>query len=272
RRGIWENLFRQLARNGRSTDTQMIDSTHVKAHRPAAGGKGGRKSRLLAARAEGTQEFEALANKIGYLVRQAGDVAVRSRQAGDQAGADRVPSRRENDGDDRRRLLGSQDHGSARRDNNINLALDEFGGNLRGALGSTLRPAILDRDRTTLNPAEFAQSLYKSGGPLALSRRRGRAQVPDDRQLRRLLRARAERPRSCRAAEHRDERAPLHSITSSARASRVGGISMPRAFAVVKLMTRSNFVGCSTGISPGFVPRRILSTWSAAPRNALHRT
>jgi putative transposase len=33
RRGIWENLFRELARNGRSTDTQMIDSTHVKAHR-----------------------------------------------------------------------------------------------------------------------------------------------------------------------------------------------------------------------------------------------
>jgi transposase len=53
RRGIWENLFRQLAVNGRSADTQMIDSTHVKAHRSAAGGKGGSKSRLLAARAEG---------------------------------------------------------------------------------------------------------------------------------------------------------------------------------------------------------------------------
>ena len=53
RRGIWENLFRKLAGNGRSTDTQMIDSTHVKAHRSAAGGKGGRGSRLLAARAVG---------------------------------------------------------------------------------------------------------------------------------------------------------------------------------------------------------------------------
>src|SRR5829696_4984337 len=41
RRGIWENLFRELAGNGRSNDTQMIDSTHVKAHRSAAGGKGG---------------------------------------------------------------------------------------------------------------------------------------------------------------------------------------------------------------------------------------
>jgi transposase len=39
RRGVWENLFRELAGNGRSTDTQMIDSTHVKAHRSAAGGK-----------------------------------------------------------------------------------------------------------------------------------------------------------------------------------------------------------------------------------------
>src|SRR5262245_195172 len=53
RRGIWENIFRKLAGNGRSADTQMIDSTHVKAHRSAAGGKGGSKSRLLAARAEG---------------------------------------------------------------------------------------------------------------------------------------------------------------------------------------------------------------------------
>ena len=53
RRGIWENLFRALAGSGRSTDTQMIDSTHVKAHRSAAGGKGGSKSRRWAARVEG---------------------------------------------------------------------------------------------------------------------------------------------------------------------------------------------------------------------------
>src|SRR5262245_11405191 len=51
-----------------------------------------------------------------------------------------------------------------------------------------------------------------------------------------------------------------HSITSSARASSVGGTLRPRTFAVVRLMTRSNLVGCSTGISAGFAPRRILST------------
>ena len=53
RRGIWENLFLELAGGGRATDTQMINSTHVKAHRSAAGGKRGSKSRLLVARAEG---------------------------------------------------------------------------------------------------------------------------------------------------------------------------------------------------------------------------
>ena len=57
-RGVWENLFRELAGNGRSADTQMVDSTHVKAHRSAAGGKGGSRSRLLAVRVEGvTRRF-----------------------------------------------------------------------------------------------------------------------------------------------------------------------------------------------------------------------
>ena len=46
-RGVWERLFQELARRGRSTDTQMIDSTHIKAHRSASGGKGGSKTRRL---------------------------------------------------------------------------------------------------------------------------------------------------------------------------------------------------------------------------------
>ena len=51
-----------------------------------------------------------------------------------------------------------------------------------------------------------------------------------------------------------------YSITSLARASSIGGISRPSALAVVRLMMRSNLVGCSTGMSLGFTPRRILST------------
>jgi hypothetical protein len=43
--------FRKLAGDGRSADMRIIDWTHVKAHRSAAGGKG-RRSSLLAVRPE----------------------------------------------------------------------------------------------------------------------------------------------------------------------------------------------------------------------------
>ena len=53
-RGVWEELFQQLAHRGRSTATQMIDSTHVKAHRSASGArKGGSRNRRLAAHEAG---------------------------------------------------------------------------------------------------------------------------------------------------------------------------------------------------------------------------
>src|SRR5262249_33103935 len=48
---------------------------------------------------------------------------------------------------------------------------------------------------------------------------------------RRLLRTRVKRPSRRRAAEQRDERAAVHSITSSASASSVGGISRSSVFA-----------------------------------------
>src|SRR5215831_15249779 len=80
-----------------------------------------------------------------------------------------------------------------------------------------------------------------------------------------LLSARRERPCS-RAADQRDERAALHSITSSARSRSDSGIFSLSALAVVRLIIRSNLVGCSTGRSAAFAPRRILSTRPAARR------
>ena len=53
RRGVWENLFRELAGNGRSTDTQMIELHARESASLGSGRKGGSRSRLLAARAEG---------------------------------------------------------------------------------------------------------------------------------------------------------------------------------------------------------------------------
>ena len=48
--------------------------------------------------------------------------------------------------------------------------------------------------------------------------------------------------------------ARFHRITLSALASTFGGIVSPICLAVLRLMTNSNFVGCSTGRSAGLRP------------------
>jgi hypothetical protein len=68
------------------------------------------------------------------------------------------------------------------------------------------------------------------------------------------------------AADQRDERAALHSITSSARASSVGGTSRPIVFAVFRLITSLYLDACSTGNSAGLTPLRILSMYAAERR------
>src|SRR6516164_1187468 len=58
-----------------------------------------------------------------------------------------------------------------------------------------------------------------------------------------------------------------YSITSSATSSRSRGISRSSDLAVLRLMTNSNRVGCSTGRSAGLAPLRILSTYTVLRRN-----
>src|SRR5262249_23509057 len=62
-----------------------------------------------------------------------------------------------------------------------------------------------------------------------------------------------------------------YSMTSSARARSEGGTVRPSALAVFRLINNSNFVGCSTGRSPGFAPLKILSTYSAARNSVANR-
>ena len=54
-------------------------------------------------------------------------------------------------------------------------------------------------------------------------------------------------------------RGSRHSITSSARASKLGGTSRPSALAVLRLTTSSYLVGVCTGRSAGFSPLRMRS-------------
>src|SRR5262245_15873860 len=81
-----------------------------------------------------------------------------------------------------------------------------------------------------------------------------------------LLRARRERPGYRRAAEQRDELAPLHSITSSASDSRLSEMLIPSVFAVFMLMINSNLVTCCTGSSAGFAPFRIFAVYTPTCR------
>src|SRR6516165_4219368 len=64
---------------------------------------------------------------------------------------------------------------------------------------------------------------------------------------------------------------PHHLITSSARASMAGGISRPMAFAVLRLIVSSNFVGCSIGRSAGRAPCKIRLAYQAPRLNKSDR-
>src|SRR5262249_49511750 len=142
---------------------------------------------------------------------------------------------------------------------------DQFRAVFAGSVDIASGPADVEARVAASGPAQFRQPLHERGElslalPIALARRQEHADAPN---ALALLRPHRDRP-SCRAAEKRDERAPLHlrghSITSSARASSVGGMSRSMAFAVARLITRSNFVAISTGRSAGFSPLRIRPT------------
>src|SRR6516165_1964828 len=148
------------------------------------------------------KKFQALASKIGLLCREAADVAARFSKACDETVSHRVPSQCKDNRDNRCRLLDRNGGWCSRRDNDIDLEPGELGGYLCEPIGSSASPAIVDRNGATLNPIEFAQSLYETGNPMPPSRRRGRSKKSDGRQFARLLRTRRERPRR-RAAEQR---------------------------------------------------------------------
>ena len=50
-RGIWQRVFEKMAAAGPVPEELSLDSSHVRAHRSASGGKGGRKARRSGAHA-----------------------------------------------------------------------------------------------------------------------------------------------------------------------------------------------------------------------------
>ena len=52
-RGVWQRLFERVAASGEVPTELLLDSSHVKAHRSASGGKGGSGSKRSGARGAG---------------------------------------------------------------------------------------------------------------------------------------------------------------------------------------------------------------------------
>src|SRR5262245_65312531 len=113
------------------------------------------------------------------------------------------------------------------------------------AVEIALAPSIVGPNIAILHPSQLLQTFLEGCRPspdlgIALVQRHQHADAPYPLAL---LRVRHIWPRRRRPAEQRDEvPPPHHSITSSALNSSFGGTSKRSAFAVLRLMTSSNFV------------------------------
>nr|WP_148235301.1 IS5 family transposase [Parvularcula bermudensis] len=68
-RGIWQRIFAKMAARGPVPEELSIDSSHVKAHRSASGGKGGKKNQAVGrSRGGRTTKIHALADDCGRPV------------------------------------------------------------------------------------------------------------------------------------------------------------------------------------------------------------
>src|SRR6516165_8292099 len=136
-----------------------------------------------------------------------------------------------------------------------------------GAAQSGLLPAVFNRDVLSFDVAHFFQPVQKRG-----HKRRGRTWYGTAKKAshrHRLLLCVQGARRGHHTTQQEQELAASHSMTSSARARIDGGIVIPSTAAVFMFITSSNSVGCSTGISTGFAPRRTLTPWRASWRYTL---
>src|SRR5262249_7759391 len=161
------------------------------------------------------------------------------------------------------RSFGCEGRWCGSRGDHGHLLAHQISRQLRQPIIFTLRPAVFNCHVLTFDITSFFQTANETGHERCERTRRCAVEEPGHRHRR--LRPRCKRPRSS-AAEKRHELAALHSITSSARCCRNQGTSTPRALAVLRLITSSNFVGSSTGKSEGFVPCKILCMRTALRR------
>src|SRR5262245_46658578 len=130
-------------------------------------------------------------------------------------------------------------------ENHVRPEPDQFHGLLAGDIAIACIKTIVDSDVVVDVPPCLLKPVleHPDAGLCFWIVLQQRHQHPDPAHALALLRTRRKRPRCRRAAKQRDELAPPHSITSSARASSVAGMSRLSAFAAFILITSSYVVG-----------------------------
>src|SRR5260370_16608929 len=178
------------------------------------------------------------------------------------ANAEGVRDRTHDDGYRRGRLLRGERGVGPPSKYDVYVEADEIVRQLGKPLVVSLGVAVLEANILTLDIPEIMESPSKR-----VDGRPGLDRKDTDRDYFPLLLSTCgERP-SNRTADQSDELATLHSITCSAPASSILGITMPRAFAVLRLITSSTFAAASTATSSPLPPPMIRPPYSSAPRN-----
>src|SRR5829696_439805 len=212
------------------------------------------------ARLDLPQQFETLAFEDEGERRKSRHVSARLGEAVDEARGERIADRAPDDWDRGGCLLkGERRSRPPAREQDIDLPLDELARQGRQPVKLTLGLAVDERHGLSL-----AEPLLAERAAKGIERRTDtsrRTEHPDLRLARPRLRegviwpqvdGRRSTAGSC------NDLPPSHSITSSARARRDGGVVRPRALAAFRLMTSSTFVTWWTGKLAGFSPLRIL--------------
>ena len=122
------------------------------------------------------QQSQPLRDQLRGQSGDAGDVAARPVEAGDEAELDRIAAGLEHDRNRRGRRLGREaGSGAAGGGDHGNRPADQFGGQRRQPIVLALRPAVFDRDVLALGIAGFAQAFaecrqigrHAGGAPLS---------------------------------------------------------------------------------------------------------
>src|SRR5262249_5500543 len=206
---------------------------------------------------ERMQQLESLCRKRSDIPAHARCVAAWSVEAGDQAGCDRIDSRRKNDRNSRGRCLGRQCCRRACRRQHGHRAQDQIGCQGRKSVVMIIRPAVFDRHILAFDVAGFGEAAVERRCERYVARSYRAIEEPDHRH-RRLLRPRRERPRSRRAAEQRDECAAVHSMTSLAVICMISGTARPSALTSRATAADTGTNSCNNSSrSPAIVKR----TW-----------